>query len=191
MHRRRYGKLRRFLFPSTYDLVKRKDFREFWTKLMEGAVWIDEPTRQTKIGTFTFGLTNVPDKQIPSEGIQLIAYGWRGATSTAQVSPILSKVFQETELRNVNGIVSLNPTTARQLGLSKGEPATLSTKNGSMNVRIKIESTVRPGTAEASIAPLPNGIETPLNPAGNNILNLCEVTNDGTWRITTANLLKV
>jgi anaerobic selenocysteine-containing dehydrogenase len=99
-------------------------------------------------------------------------------------------VFQETELRSVNGIVSVNPITAQQLGLTKEEPAMLSTTKGSMAVRVKIEPTVRPGVIEASIGPLPNGIETPLNPTGNTILNLCEVTNDGTWRMTTATLLK-
>ncbi|MFA5832928.1 MAG: molybdopterin-dependent oxidoreductase [Bacteroidota bacterium] len=164
---------------------------EIWTKLIEGAVWLDEPMKQTLPHSFTLGLATNQSYKNESDGIQLLAYGWRGATSTAQISPILSKVFQETELRNTNGIVSVNPATAHQLGFAKNESATLTTINGSLNVRIKIESTVRPGIIEASIGPLLNGKETPQHPTGNNILNLCEVTNDGTWRITTANLLKV
>jgi anaerobic selenocysteine-containing dehydrogenase len=178
---------------ANHSFVNVKDISspvELWTKLTEGAVWIDESSKQTSPNKFTFNLAPVLTKESKSEGIPLIAYGWRGATSSAQISPILSKVFQETELRNVNGVVSINPTTAQQLGMMQKEHATLTTKNGSMKVIVKIESTVRPGIIEASIAPLLNGIETPLHPNGNNILNLCEVTDNGTWRITTANLLK-
>jgi anaerobic selenocysteine-containing dehydrogenase len=164
---------------------------DLWSKLTEGAIWIDEEEKQKHSNKFSLKL--FPSLPITSneKGIPLIAYGWRGATTTSQISPILSKVFQETELRNVNGIVSVNPSTALQLGVKTGETVSLSTNNGSMNVRVKIAATVRPGIIEASIAPLPNGIETPSNPSGNNILNLCEVTNNGTWRITNATLLKV
>ncbi|MFA6467438.1 MAG: molybdopterin-dependent oxidoreductase [Bacteroidota bacterium] len=163
---------------------------DFWTKLTEGAVWIDEKTQQHSQRSYTIGLSAV---NVPVQGMELpmIAYGWRGATASAQVSPILSKVFQETELRAINGTVSINPTTAIQYGLSKDDEAELSTVNGTMKVHVKIDPTIRPGVIEASIAPLLNGIETPAHPAGSNILNLCEVTNDGTWRITTAKLLKV
>ena len=163
---------------------------ELWSKLTGGGIWMDETAKQKTVKSFTFGLAPVMFPEKVTKGMPMIAHGWRGATSTAQISPILSKVFQETELRSVNGIVSVNPITAQQLGLTKEEPAMLSTTKGSMAVRVKIEPTVRPGVIEASIGPLPNGIETPLNPTGNTILNLCEFTNDGTWRMTTATLLK-
>ncbi|MFA6455306.1 MAG: molybdopterin-dependent oxidoreductase [Bacteroidota bacterium] len=182
--------------PSDNSILPIRDLSsadDLWTKLTEGAVWIDELLKQTSVKSFTIGLAavEVPNPKQGTNELPMIAYGWRGATSTAQISPIMSKVFQETELRAVNGTVSVNPTTALQYGLSKEEPADLSTINGTMKVRVKVDPTVRPGVIEASIAPLPNGIETPKHPAGNNILNLCEVTNDGTWRMTTAKFLKV
>jgi len=164
---------------------------ELWTKLTEGAEWIDEECKQKQSNKYFFNLSPLSPVPLEKKGMPMIAYGWRGATSASQVSPILSKVFQETELRNVNGVISINPTTAQKLGIVSGESVSLSTKNGTMNVTVKIVPTVRPGTIEASIAPLPNGIETPMNPSGSNILNLCEVTDNGTWRITNATLLKV
>ncbi len=190
IHSQKRGTIYVYADQSSINIKDIPSANELWTKLTEGAVWIDEPSKQTTPGKIIFALATAFPQETKLEGFPLIAYGWRGATSTVQISPILSKVFQETELRNVNGVVSINPTTARQLGLSQKGHATLSTKNGSMKVIVKIESTVRPGIIEASIAPHVNGIETPRHPNGNNILNLCEVTNNGTWRITTANLLK-
>lgn len=164
---------------------------ELYTKLTEGALWIDDELQQKQIKSFSINLLSSAPLISNSVGMPMIAHGWRGTTSVSQMSPILSKVFQETELRDCNGIVSVNPTTARNLGFEKNESASLTTNNGSMKVRIKYDPSVCPDVIEASIGPLPNGIETPMNPVGNNILNLCEVIDDGTWRITNATLLKV
>ncbi len=164
---------------------------DLWMKLSEGARWTDEQKLQSTPTTFTFGAVSGNFPERGAEGFPLIVHGWRGAVSTSQISPILSKVFQETELRHVNGIVMVHPATADHCGISNDESAQLTTKNGTMNVTVKISPSVRPGVIEASIGPLPNGIESPLRPSGANILNLCEIRNDGTWRITGANLYKV
>jgi anaerobic selenocysteine-containing dehydrogenase len=191
IHSEKRGTLFVYADQSTINITDISSADELRTKFNEGAAWVDEPTKQIPIKKIVFGFSPVDPVKAVTNELQLVAYGWRGATSTAQVSPILSKVFQETELRNVNGIVSVNPTTGLMLGLSKDNQAILSTKNGSMQVSVKFETSVRPGIIEASIAPLPNGAETPLHPNGATILNLCDVTSDGTWKITTANLLKV
>jgi anaerobic selenocysteine-containing dehydrogenase len=164
---------------------------ELWIKLLEGGMWIDEPLRQTQQRKFTMQISSDQPAMTKTSDLQMIPYGWKGATSTAQISPILSKVFQETELRENNGTVRINPVTAHQLGLTANGVATLSTKNGSTMVRVKISNSVRPDIVEAAVAPLPNGVETPSQPAGNTILNLCEISGDGTWKMTPANLLKV
>lgn len=164
---------------------------ELLNMLIQGAIWIDGPSKQFHPSKFTFAISPNHIQQNGEQGLQVVACGWKGATSFAQISPVLSKVFQESDLRDVNGTVTINPETAHQLGLLKDDMATLSTKKGSQEVRVRISTAVRPGIIEASIGPLPNSTETPAHPAGNNILNLCDVTDDGTWRITTANLLKV
>ncbi|HAP36039.1 MAG TPA: hypothetical protein DCQ28_08895 [Bacteroidetes bacterium] len=190
IHSQKRGSIYVYSDQSSVSVRDISSADELWTRLNEGAVWIDESSNQTPPKKITFALNPELSHENKTDCFPLVAYGWRCATSTAQISPILSKVFQETELRNVNGVVSINPTTAQQLGIMHKDQATLSTKNGTMKVLVKVESTVRPGIIEASIAPLLNGIETPLHPSGKNILNLCEVTNNGTWRITTANLQK-
>ncbi|MBI2429821.1 MAG: molybdopterin-dependent oxidoreductase [Ignavibacteriales bacterium] len=191
IHSQKRGTVFSYTDQSSTNVSDISSSDDLWIKLTEGAIWIDGTSKQFHPVKLTFALSTNSIRQNVDQGLQLIAYGWKGATSFAQVSPIMSKVFQESELRDVNGTVTINPKTAHQFGLSKDELATLSTKNGSLEVRARISTSVRPGIIEASIGPLPNGIETPAHPAGTNILNLCEVTGDGTWRVTTANLLKV
>jgi len=164
---------------------------DLWTALTTGAIWIDDEIHQLPPRSVTMALSAEQPKDSKEEPLQMIASGWRGAVCASQISPILSKVFQETELRHVNGIVSINPETASQLGVTNDSPMTLSTKNGSAAVNVKIDTTVRPGIVDAAIGPNLNGTETPAHPVGNTLLNLCDVTNDGTWRITPAQILKV
>lgn len=190
IHSQQRGVIFSYVDQSSTPMKEVSSANDFWTKLTEGAIWIDEPARQSQPNRFTLGISP-NNKDAASVGLLLIPYGWKGATSYSQVSPILSKVFQESELRDINGTVTINPDTALHLGITKDDIATLSTNAGEQQVRVKVSKSIRPGIIEASVAPLSNDAETPAYPAGNNILNLCEVSTDGTWRITTATLLKV
>lgn len=163
---------------------------DLWSALMNGALWIDEMVQQKQHRSFTVG---VQPTVLPPEGTQelkLTAHGWRGTTSSAQMPPIMSKLFQESDLRNLNGTVSINPATASSRGLTKDDHAVVSTLNGRMTVRVRIDPSIPPSMVLASIGPLANGKETPLHPAGENILNLCDVKHDGTWRLTPVELMK-
>ncbi len=190
IHSKKSGTVFSYSDQRTINVADIPTTGELWNILTTGAQWMDVKTRQTMPKKFTFALKTATEPAKEIAELTMIVHGWRGTTSASQMSPILSKVFQETELRSVNGIVSINPLTAQQLGLSQEEPATISTSNGPMKVRIKIDSAIRQGVIEASVGPQPNGSQTPLHLTANNILNLCEVNNDGTWRITTATLLK-
>jgi anaerobic selenocysteine-containing dehydrogenase len=163
---------------------------DLWTALTAGAVWIDSESKQSKPRLITLNIAVPPMQKQKEETLTMIATGWRGGVSASHMSPILSKIFQETELRPVDGSVSLNPVTANAVGLAKGSSATLSTSRGSANVTIMIDPTVRPGVIETAIGPSLNGKETPANFTGTTLLHLCEVANDGTWRITPAQFLK-
>lgn len=185
------GTIYRYAQEQTSSLKDFSTADELWSTMIEGAVWMDDDVKQSPQPLAFFGLNPQLNHNDAGKGLPMIAHGWKGATSASQVSPVLSKIFQESELRNINGVVTVHPTTARSLHLTMNDPALLTTTKGTMPVKVKLESTVRPGTLEATIAPLPNGAESPMQPAGNNILNLCEVSNEGTWRITNAQLQKV
>ncbi len=175
---------------STRSISEYAGAEELWTDLVNGAQWIDDPVRQSELRSASISLQPVPAGDQHPNGLVLIPHGWKGTTSYSQMPPVLSKIFQESDLRKMNGTVSIHPATAAALGLLRNEFGVLSTKNGSMNVRIKVDPTVRPAVVNASIGPLPNGTVTPEDPVGTNILNLCEVTDKGTWRITAAQLVK-
>lgn len=163
---------------------------ELWTLFTGGARWTDEPERTGAMPRFTLGLTGTDAAAPTMQGLAMIANGWRGTVSASQISPVLSKVFQESELRHNAGTVLLNPLTASSFGLNAGDAATVSTDRGAMTVRVRTDAGVRPDTIEAVIGPLPNGAETPRHPSGRTMLDLCAVAADGTWRITPAFIQK-
>jgi anaerobic selenocysteine-containing dehydrogenase len=163
---------------------------DLWTLLTAGALWVDDPVRQIAPRSSTLGLSENAPTLPDGSGLQLLATGWRGAVTSSMMSPIMSKVFQETELRPGHGTVSLNPVTAEALSLRHGMTATISTQNGSETVTVMISPMVRPGIAEGAIGPMRNGLETPAEHSGQTLLHLCVVADDGTWRITPAQFLK-
>lgn len=190
IYKKKRGTLHSSTDSTTYSLNDISSESDLWSKLIDGGAWIGEPATQRSSIRCTIGLSDIP-KTAPSPApLQLTPFGWRGTTSAAQISPILSKVFQESELRDNNGAVAINPLTARELGITAEKPALLSTAEGSMKVKVRISTSVRPGSIEASVGPIENGRQSCTHPAGRTIIDLCTVTDDGTWRITPAQLLK-
>lgn len=190
IHSSKRGSLFQYTDQQTVLIKDISTSDDLWTALLNGAVWMDEPLQQKPIRTFTIGTASSVLPPVQEQGLMLTAHGWKGTTSTSQMSPLLSKIFQESDLRYLNGTVSIHPSTAASMGLVKDDHAVVITANGKMTVRIKIDPNVSTSMILASIGPLPNGKETPLQPAGTNILNLCEVKQDGTWRLTSAELMK-
>jgi anaerobic selenocysteine-containing dehydrogenase len=190
LYRQRKGTISTYADMSTMPITDIADEESLWTALLGGAVWTGESKKSTKPVRFTVGLNPEQKMQEPAGGLRLVPFGWRGATHASQISPILSKIFQESELRDDNGTVLVNPVTAREYGLLPEVPSTLSTARGSMTVTIKITPSVRPGIIEAAVGPARNGLTTPVHPSGETVLNLCEINNDGTWRSTPVQFLK-
>lgn len=168
------------------------DSDEFWTKLKSGAVWIDEDSsKQPKMRFDVLKAKIFLPPQIESRNnisdLKLIPVGVRGSFSNATVSPILSKVYQESELRPLSNTVMMNPRTAHELQIHSNDFAILETKNGTMNVRIKTDESVQPNCILAAIGPSANGATSNENA----IFELCDIQNDTIWRITNATVRKV
>jgi anaerobic selenocysteine-containing dehydrogenase len=190
IYKQRKGKVLTYADLSTKTVTDFADEESFWTELKDGAVWYGNPINTAGPKTFTAGLRSSQLTTQPIEGLQLVPFGWRGATSATQISPILSKIFQETELRADNGTILVNPVTAKEYGLTPEFPVTLSTPAGSMTVSVKIAASVRPGVIEAAVGPIRNGIQSSQHPSGETILNLCAINDNGTWRTTPVQFLK-
>ncbi len=188
--RHRKGNVLTYADRSHKSISDISDEESFWMALKEGAVWYGDPKNVSGPKSFTVGLRSAQTTTQPIDGLQLVPFGWRGATSASQISPILSKIFQETELRADHGTILINPVTAKENGLSPEIPVTLTTPAGSMTVMVKIATSVRPGVIEAVVGPMRNGIQTSQHPSVETIMNLCVLHNDGTWRTTPAQFLK-
>ncbi len=117
-------------------------------------------------------------------------YGVRGATASAQVSPVLSKVFQESNLKDLDGTALLHPGTATSYGLADGDSATMHNRAGTMRVVVRCDGAVLPGVVHVAAGPRRNNSDAPGCVGGEGILSLCEPGSDGTWRMTTATIGK-
>ncbi|MEO8168901.1 MAG: molybdopterin dinucleotide binding domain-containing protein, partial [bacterium] len=183
---------------TTSNLSDIKSADELWTALTNG-VWIDNPAKQIPQAKFSL-LGNIPpssfemlaqSKSNLSDALVLMPFGWRGATSTGLMSPIMSKLFQESDMRSLAGHAFVNPKTAASQGLEDGDTAELQTQNGTTNVFVKTDAKIMPGVIHAAVGPSPNKSETQDHFNGEGVLALCTVQDNGTWRLTEATLKNV
>ncbi len=104
-------------------------------------------------------------------------------SGTGQLSPLMTKLFTESDLRSSAHKVSVNPDTGRMHGLSDRGTAVVETTQGSMRVQVAFDPAVMPGIIEAAVGPDPACLGRDWS-AG--ILSVCRIENDGTWRATRA-----
>lgn len=190
IYNKRIGMLTSYRDQRSISIADIADEESFWAMLHDGAVWYDDSVVTSAQKTYTVGVYDLKPAVPSAEGLQMVPFGWRGAVAASQISPILSKVFQESELRDDHGTVLVNPFTAKQYGLTPESPVTLTTAEGSMTVTIKISTAVRPGMIAAAVGPIRNGIQNYRPPSGASVVNLCAIRLDGTWRTTPVQILK-
>lgn len=176
---------------SLHSITEITSADDLWEKLLHGAVWIDEEQRGKTSFRYNFSkvrLLNFLQYENNNNvtNLKLIPVGLRGSISNASMSPIISKLYQEAELRPLSNTVLLNPRTADGLNIHSNERAILETKNGTMQVLVKTDATVQPNCLLVSIAPSANGSTKNENA----VLEICDIHNDSSWRITNAILRK-
>jgi anaerobic selenocysteine-containing dehydrogenase len=119
--------------------VKDSTADDFWKALQSGACWIDdvEPAK-------------------PPERVVIAANAWPAAGSAndlplvavltaAPSSPLLSKLYQESNLQLGPRRVALNPDEARAAGLEDGAAAVLETLAGRIDVQVRVDAGVPSG----------------------------------------------
>ena len=173
---------------------------EVWDALVAGGCWLGEAPA-VKPGAVRFALlpadaeAGVAESTRPiisdSRNVVLEPFGMRGALSTGAISPIMSKIFQESNLRAAGGSLLLNPATASAIGVADRSMVTVKTARGSAKARVYVDASVMPGVARAAVGPLPN--QTPVSEelGMTAVLELCTLRPDGTWRYTDATIEKV
>jgi len=116
----------------------------FWKALNAGGCWIDEPNGKPSPAR----LATVAAKARPSEESELPL----AVVLTHELtpgSPLLSKVYQESNLRLAPGRVALNPSC----GLEDSAPAILETLLGKCRVGVSLDAAIPPGVVQVSSSP--------------------------------------
>jgi hypothetical protein len=173
-----------------------------WKALYEGAWWFDETPGERPLGRFFLlgnqkegyrRLTALENGRLPSDpasassgSLTLMPFGWRSMAGTGQISPILSKLFSESELRNLSNTAAINPDTARAHRLADHCRAVVETESGSTQIQIRFDETVMPGVIQAAVGPDPAGLALPRRATERNVLSLCRLDEDCAWRVTRA-----
>ena len=116
----------------------------FWKTLNAGGCWIDEPAGKPSAARLTIAAAEVR----PAEEAELPL----AVVLTQEMtpgSPLLSKVYQESNLRLAPGRVALNPSC----GLDDGAPAVLETLLGKCRVGVTLDAAIPPGVVQVSGSP--------------------------------------
>lgn len=178
---------------------------EFWTELTAGGMWTDDPIRSKPFCQFHF-MGRAPDAYqrmldageavspldgpLTPEMLTVLPYGRRAEVGGAQLSPLMTKLYQESGLHRSSKVAVLNPATAKKFDLVHGEQGILATACGTQKVGIRVDAAVMPGVIEIAAGP------EPIGQAGNeivqeqNILELIDPDQALPWRAFRATLRK-
>jgi anaerobic selenocysteine-containing dehydrogenase len=170
---------------------------ELWDALAAGGRWTGErpasdPSRRYKL---TAGLDRAAaeshsgTKASPTT-LKVVARASRDTTMTAVVSPLLTKLYQESGLRRSPGSAAVNPKTAATLGLSRARAARLLTGAGSTRVALSIDEGVMPGVVELVVAPEAVALGHKPVPGARAAIDLLTTAADGSWSSVDAELVE-
>lgn len=172
---------------------------ELWKRLQEGGVWIEEGIERISIRKFQFMgpepdqfrvLVKAGKKNSTKASLTLLFTGRRNAIDHAQLSPVMTKLCQESGLWQTAQMASVHPEDAREASVEEGDHAVLTTSNGTLDVVVHLDAAVMRGVVEIAVGPSPIAIEGSSLTIAEGPLRLANVNGDGTWRTTSVALAK-
>ncbi|RPI02865.1 MAG: hypothetical protein EHM64_13245 [Ignavibacteriae bacterium] len=157
---------------------------ELWNVLFAGGCWMDSPETVRSLPAVRLTSVSTADriKNIPPESNQLLLLPCAEDViyRNSEISPLMSKVGQESGLRPSGCKVYLQTATGDALGLTDGCRVMLQTKKGSMQAEVRLDPSMMPDVAAAYSA---------LNQQ--NIISLCEMNQDASLQPTPVKIQKV
>lgn len=170
---------------------------ELWDALAKGGRWTGEQAAAASPRRLALarGLEGSPAEERratthPDRVLKLVPRASRDTTLSAVVSPVLSKLYQESELRRSPGRAAINPRTAAALGLGHAPTARLLTAAGSQRVALSLDEGVMPGVVELAVAPDPVALGRKPRPGDRAPLDLFTPASDGSWSSVDAELME-
>jgi anaerobic selenocysteine-containing dehydrogenase len=199
------------IVPATGERKPTSSFasaEDFWSTIAGGAYWLAGNSTARLPGNCSFfgrageqikrlaGQSDAPQDAPPgsemARPLTLVVSGLRGAVPGLPVSPLLSKLYAESALRENGERAFVHPETGRASGLKDGCRAAVETSMGSTRVHVQFDESVMPGTVHMTAGPmLGNGNAKESEMMSDGILAICAITEGGTWRTSQAAIREV
>jgi anaerobic selenocysteine-containing dehydrogenase len=119
----------------------------------------------------------------PAE-LALLPFAARGTAGTTPVSPLMSKLYQETALRPSTETAMVSPDTGRALGLAEASRVRLRSSAGEVEAELRYDATLPPGRVTLAAGPDPAGLHADRGSPAAGALALATPEPDLTWRRT-------
>ncbi|MBP1649819.1 MAG: Anaerobic dehydrogenase typically selenocysteine-containing-like protein, partial [Bacteroidetes bacterium] len=187
---------------KTIPLKEMGSAEALWGALAEGGCWIGDTTNPSGPSRFTFfERSGITPQQInalanggaesglahaPDSAVALMPFGWRGAAGSAQVSPLMSKLYQESGLRMLSNHALINPETGKARGIKENETATVETPAGLFQVIVRFDASVMPDVLHVAIGPDGATINSGNTGDASDLLSMCLAEDGRSWRVTAA-----
>ncbi len=182
----------RFVARETrgYSDAQAADAGAAWETLARGGCWIDAlPQAAVVVGRAPLpspeALAGWRRLQPAAAEPLLVTFATRGAAGETPLSPVLTKLYQESELRPSGAVAAVHPKTAEVLGLRAGRRVWLESAAGRVLAELRFDPLLPMGQLALAAGPAP----AVLHPGGGTRLlagavPLLEIDGDGTWRGT-------
>ena len=160
-----------------------------WEALVAGGCWIDDaqPTAPLECRPqlpSAASLERWLEPEAATSDLRLVAFAARGTAGTTPPSPLLSKLYQESDLRVSATTAAVGPSTAERLGLADGESVRIESPAGSVRAVLRIDPLLPPERVALAAGPEPAALHPETNTTARGALPLVVAAADGTWRET-------
>lgn len=157
-----------------------------WTTLVEGGLWVDGPAPAVAAAAPPLpspaALAEWAAPSPAGNGLALVAFAARGAAGSTPVSPLLTKLYQETELRPSTAVALLHPRTAASLGVVDGQPVAIEGEAGRASAAVRTDPSLPPGRLALAAGPDRAALQPRARGDAAGALAVAGTAVDGTWR---------
>jgi menaquinone reductase, molybdopterin-binding-like subunit len=164
-----------------------------WRMLLEGGCWIDAPLDPAAGGLgppplpSPAALARWRQGRRAESGLALVACGDRGTVGAIPVSPLLTKIYQESELRPSLATASVHPRTAEAFGLREGRRVRVASAAGATFATLRCDPLLPEGRLALPAGPAPLALHAAAETAA--LVSPPRVVDaDGVWRGTRVEL---
>jgi anaerobic selenocysteine-containing dehydrogenase len=113
-----------------------------------------------------------------------VSFAARGTAGTTPPSPLLTKLYQESDLRSGAATVAISPATAGRLGLADRQPVRVESPGGAVRAEVRLDPGLPPERIALAAGPDPAALHPGTGATARGALPLAEAAADGTWRET-------